>query len=85
MVSAERVTASDSAVALNTAGTGGQRLTITNLDDTNAVDLGGGDVAADAGFPLAAGGTFTVEMPPGAVLYAVRSTANDVELAVLRA
>lgn len=85
MVSAGRVTATDTAVALNTAGNGGQRLTIANLDDTNAVDLGGEDVTADAGFPLAAGAMVTVELPPGAVLYAVRSTATDVELAVLRA
>lgn len=81
MVSAGRVTATNAAVALNTAGIGGQRLTIANLDDTNAVDVGG----ADAGFPVAAGQTVTVELPPGVVLYAVRSTANDVALAVLRA
>jgi len=84
MVSAQRVTVSSAAVALNTASTAGQQLTIRNTDATNAADLGGSDVVADEGFPLAADAQVTVDLAPGDVLYAIRATANDVVLAVLR-
>jgi hypothetical protein len=71
-------------VALNAASTAGQQLTIRNTDATNAADLGASDVVADEGFPLAADAQVTVDLAPGDVLYAIRSTANDVVLAVLR-
>lgn len=83
-VSASRVTASSGAVALNPATSAGTRLLVVNTDATNAVDLGGADVAANAGVPLAKGESLTVELAPGEVLYATRTTANDVVLAVLR-
>jgi hypothetical protein len=83
-VSAARVTVSTAAVALNTTSTGGNTLTIKNTDATNAADLGTASVAAGAGFPLAAGLSVTVEVDPGDVLYAVRSAAADVSLAILR-
>lgn len=85
-LSAERVTVSSTAVALNTAGTGGNTLVIKNTNATaaNAVDLGASDVALGEGYPLAGGAEVTVEVDPGDVLYAIRSTSNDVDVAVLR-
>lgn len=83
-VSHQRFTVSTTPVALNTASTGGQKLTIKNIDATNAVDLGKSDVAAGAGFPLAATQTVTLEVQPQDVLFAIRSAAADVVLAVVR-
>lgn len=83
-VSAARVTAGTTAVALNTASSSGQRLTVRNTDATNGADLGAVGVTAGAGFLLAANTQVTVELPPGDVLYAIRSAGADVVLAVLR-
>jgi hypothetical protein len=85
-VTASRVTVSSTAVALNAIGTGGNSLRITNTDATatNTVDLGPAGVTAGAGLPLAGGATITVEVDPGDSLYAIRSTATDVVLAILR-
>lgn len=82
-VLAQRVLVSAAAVALNLANTGGHTMIVKNTDATNAVDLGNSSVAAGAGFPLAAGATVTVPLDAGDVLYAVRSAAVDVTLAVL--
>lgn len=82
-VTAARITASTSAVALNTASTAGMQLTITNTS-ANAADLGPSTVTAGAGFDLAAGATVTVDVDQGDVLYAIRSAAADATLAVLR-
>lgn len=82
-VSASRVTVSTTAVALNTASTAGQKLIVRNTDAANAADLGASGVAAGAGFQLAGATQVMVELAPGDVLYAIRSTA-DVVLAVLR-
>lgn len=84
MASAARITASTVAVALNTASTAGQKLTIRNVDTTDTCDLGGSGVTANAGFPLAPSTQVTVELAPGDVLYAIRSAAADVDLVVLR-
>ncbi|NJP24452.1 hypothetical protein FLW53_09570 [Microbispora sp. SCL1-1] len=84
MVTAARVTAGNAAVALNTASTSGQKLTIKNTDTTNGVDLGGPGVTAGTGFPLPNGAQVTVELAPGDVVYAIRSAGADVVLAVLR-
>lgn len=83
-VTAARVTVSTAAVALNTAGTAGGSLTVKNTDATNAADLGAAGVTAGTGFPLAAGATVTIEVDAGDVLYAIRSAAADVSLAILR-
>lgn len=83
-VSAARVTASTSAVALNPANGGGRTLTVKNLHATDAADLGASTVTAGAGFPLAAGVTVQVQLEADEVLYAIRSAAADVSLAVLR-
>ncbi len=83
-VSAARVTASTVAVALNTASTSGVTLTIRNTDATNAADLGGSGVTAGQGMPLAAGAMLSLQLQPGDVLYAIRSGAADVVLAVVR-
>lgn len=85
MISASRVTVAATAVALNTASTSGQRLVITNTESTatTAIDLGDADVAATEGFPLAGGDTVTVELAPGDVLYAIRSTSTSAAVAVL--
>ena len=83
-VSVARVTVSTVAVALNTADTLGRVLTIKNIDATNAVDLGTSTVTAGAGFPLIAGATVQIALSAEEVLFAIRSNAADVVLAVLK-
>jgi hypothetical protein len=83
-ITVQRITVSTSAVALNTPGTAGQSLLIRNLDATNAADLGTSTVTAGTGFPLAAGQTVEVRADAGNGLFAIRSAAADVVLAVLR-
>ncbi|HEV8381609.1 MAG TPA: hypothetical protein VGQ29_08490 [Gemmatimonadales bacterium] len=75
---------STTAVALNTASTSGQKLIVKNTDATNGADLGSSSVTAGTGFALAAGQTVTVEVQPRDVLFAIRSAAADVVLAVAR-
>jgi hypothetical protein len=85
-LSTARVTVSTSAVALNAAETdvvSGSTLILKNTS-ANAADLGPAGVTAGAGFDLAAGATLTVSMPPGELLYAIRSAASDATIAVLR-
>jgi hypothetical protein len=84
-VTAARFTASTTAVALNTAdNTSGSTIVVKNTDATNAVDLGPAAVTAGTGFSLTSGQTVTVQLDPGDVLYAIRSAAADVVVAVLR-
>ncbi|MCY1141712.1 hypothetical protein OWR29_27255 [Actinoplanes sp. Pm04-4] len=83
-VTAQRITASTTPVALNTAAGSGERLIIKNTS-ANAADLGGPTVAAGAGFDLAAGATVgPIDLDPGDVVYAIRSAAADATLSVLR-
>lgn len=82
-VTAARVTVSTTAVALNTASTGGTTLVVKNTSAA-AADLGPSGVTATGGFDLAAGATVTVEIDPGDVLFAIRSAAADATLAILR-
>lgn len=83
-VTAARVTASTSAVALNSASGGGERLLITN-SSANAADIGGSTVTAGTGYPLAAGASITIELDAGGdLVYAIRSGGADAVLAVLR-
>lgn len=82
-ITAARVTASTTAVALNTASDAGLTLVLKNTS-ANAADLGPSTVSAAAGFDLAAGATLTVPVKPGDVLYAIRSGASDATIAVLR-
>lgn len=83
-LSAARVTASTTAVALNTAHpTKPVKLFITNTS-ANAADLGTAAVAAGTGFSLPANATASIELEPGDVLYAIRSAAADAVLSVLR-
>lgn len=82
-VTAARVTASTSAVALNIAVPSGERLIVTNTS-ANAADLGPSTVTAGTGYSLAGNASVTVELDPGDVLYAVRSGASDATLAILR-
>jgi hypothetical protein len=83
-VIAARVTVSTTAVALITPSTAGQTAVIKNTDATNAADIGTSAVTAGTGFPLAAGASITIEVDAGDVLYAIRSAAADVVLAVLQ-
>jgi hypothetical protein len=85
-ISAARVTVAATAVALNTASPSGLTLAITNLNATaaNGADLGLAAVTAGAGYFLAGGATVVVPIKPYEILYAISSTANTVELAVLR-
>lgn len=84
-VSAQRITVSTTAVALNSdADTiGGTTLLIKNTS-ANAADIGGSTVAATTGYDLAAGASVTIECGPGEVIYGIRSAASDATLAVLR-
>jgi len=83
-VSAEVVTVSTTAVALNAADFGGHRLVIKNTHASANADLGGSTVTAGTGFPLLFGETVTVDVDQGEVLFAIRSAGADVTLAVLR-
>ena len=82
-VTAARVTVSTVAVALNTASTAAQELTLKNTS-ANAADLGPAGVTALGGLDLAASATVTVHLGPGDVLFAIRSAAADATIAVLR-
>ncbi len=82
-VSAQRITVSTSAVALNTASQDGTVLVLKNTS-ANAADLGASTVAATTGFDLAASATVTVWLKPGDILYAIRSAAADATIAVVR-
>lgn len=82
-VTAARVTVGTSAVALNTAGTGGQTLVIKNVGATLAADLGPSGVTSGAGFDLSAAAVVTVELDAGDVLFAI-SSSTGTTLAVLR-
>jgi hypothetical protein len=85
-ITAQRITASTSAVALNSAETdtvSGARLVITNTS-ANAADLGPSTVTAGTGYSLAANATVTVELGAGDQLYAIRSGASDATISVLR-
>lgn len=82
-VTAERVAVGTSAVALNTASTGGLTLTIKNVGATLAADLGPSTVTSGAGFDVATSATVTVELDAGDVLFAI-SSSTGTTLAVLR-
>lgn len=85
-ITTARVTVSTSAVALNVAEAdtvSGATLILKNTS-ANAADLGPSGVTAAAGFDLAAGATLAVTLPPGEILYAIRSAAADATIAVLR-
>lgn len=86
-VSAERITVSTAAVALNPAETdsvAGGRLIVKNTHATDALVLGDSSVAAGTGFALAAGGTLDVALPSGERVYAIRGATNDITAHVLR-
>jgi hypothetical protein len=82
-ITAEIITVSTVAVALNTAGIAGTNLTLKNTS-ANAADLGADDVTAGTGFGLAAAAMVSISLAPGVVLYAIRSAASDATIAVLR-
>lgn len=85
-VTAERVTVSTTAVALNGTDTGvsGTVVTVKNTHATDALVLGASDVTASTGFSLAAGATLTVELSAGEQLYGIRGAAADITAHVLR-
>jgi len=61
---------------------GADYLVITNLDGTNAVDLGDDLVTANNGFKLAANASVTLWLHPGQTLYAI-AEAGTPSLSVL--
>jgi len=85
-ITAARVTVSVAAVALNAAETDTVAGSVLILKNTsaNAADLGPSGVAAGAGFDLAAGATLSLQLPPGEILYAIRTAAADATITVLR-
>lgn len=84
-ITAARVTASTTAVALNSADAQSPtKLFITNTS-ANAADIGPADVTAGAGYPLAANASIYLDIDPGDVLFAIRSGGADAVISVLRA
>jgi hypothetical protein len=84
-ISAARITAGATTVALAAAEGGGSQLIVRNTEATNAASLGAADVASGTGFLLAAGQTVTINLDAGDVLYAVQAVAAaSAVLAVLR-
>jgi hypothetical protein len=75
-VSAERVTVSTTAVALQPAesGVAGGRLFVKNAGAEDLV-LGAADVTTSSGFALAAGGTLEIPYSYGERIYAVCATS----------
>lgn len=83
-ITAARVTVSTTAVALNTASTAGSTIVIRNVDTTDTCELGGSGVTAGTGFPLAPNAQVALDLDAGDVVFAIRSAAADVDVAVLR-
>lgn len=85
-VTAERVTVSSAAVALNGADTGvsGTSVTVKNTHATDALVLGPSDVTAASGFSLAAGASLTLALTSGEQLYGIRGASADITAHVLR-
>lgn len=84
-ITAARVTASTSAVALNSADAlAPTKLFVTNTS-ANAADLGPAGVTAGAGYSLAASASLYIDIDPGDVLFAIRSGGSDAVISVLRA
>lgn len=83
-VTSAQVTVSTTAVALNTesGSVSGTKLTIKPA--TAAVDLGPSTVTAGSGFSVAADATVTIELSHGEQLFAIRSSAVDSTVHVLR-
>jgi hypothetical protein len=85
-VSAERVTVSTTAVALNPAesGVAGGRLIVKNTHTADALVLGASDVTASTGFALAFGVTLEIPYSYGERVYAIRGASADIVAHVLR-
>lgn len=85
-ITAARVTVSTAAVPLNVAETDLVAGSVLYLKNTsaNAADLGPAGVAAGAGADLAAGASMTIQLPPGEILFAIRTAAADATISVLR-
>lgn len=77
-VTAARVTVGTSAVALNTASPGGERLVIKN--GAAIIALGPAGVTTGTGFELAAAATIEVELDSGDVLFAICGTSSIVQI-----
>lgn len=80
-----RVTVGTSAAALTATETdvvSGTRVTVTNRDATNSVDLGDSSVTSGAGYELKAGETVTFVLGAGEQLHAI--SAGSVRVDVLR-
>jgi hypothetical protein len=82
-VTAQRITVSTTAVALNAADEQGGLLMLKNVS-ANAADLGPAGVTAGTGYDLAAAQLVTIQLDAGDILYAIRSAASDAIIAVLR-
>jgi hypothetical protein len=82
-ITAERIVAGATAVALNDASTADCSLVLTNIS-ANGADIGDSAVAAGNGFDLPAGATVTIDVDPGDQVFAVRSGTQDATIGVLR-
>jgi hypothetical protein len=81
-VASAQVAVSTTAVALNTATTGGQRLYLINGTGA-AVFLGASAVTSSTGAALPASTSLLVELDAGDALYAICAAATSTTLSVL--
>lgn len=76
-VTSAQVSVGTTATALNTAGTSGQRLVVSNAG-TNDVLLGPSGVTTVTGLALAAtDGPIVIELAPGEVLFGIVATGTE--------
>jgi hypothetical protein len=84
-ISTAQVTAGATEAALNTADADSWiTLTVRNSHATDALYVGPTGVTTSNGFGIAAGGVVKFELTPGAVLYGLRGSSNDITAHVFR-
>lgn len=86
-ITAERVTVSTTAVALNSPDTdrvSGGRVIVKNTHATDGLVLGDAEVTAGDGFTLVAGATIDLLLTSGEQVYGIRGAAADITAHVLR-
>lgn len=86
-ITAERITVSTTAVALNAPDTdrvSGGRVIVKNTHATDGLVLGAAAVTASDGFTLAAGATIDLLLTSGEQVYGIRGASADITAHVLR-
>jgi hypothetical protein len=75
-ISGTRVTVGTTPTALFTADSDASHVTVRSRAAATSVDLGGANVAVNAGFELASGEQVTIPLASGEVLYAIHVTGG---------